>query len=215
MQSSGGNLDFVLHYDAPATGADSYAGNLEWRDVTVAAKRDVPFPFDFSAKFLLRRDSFEADELIVKALHSQFNLQAELPSFARGDWNLKYRGRLALADIRHIFRSPHTPGGDVEFSGQAHYAASTLNRNGVRGAGWTASGYYGSRDIRLPYTATTTEGGVQTDGNFEVSQWTSGRPQCKGAQPGRHNFGPPGNGFRGVGVPHQDANARSERAAAL
>ena len=164
----GGNLDFVLHYDAPATGADSYAGNLEWQDVRVAAKRDVPFPFDFSAKFLLHRDSFEADELIVKVLHSQLNLRAEVPSFALGDWNLKYRGRLALADIRHILRSPHTPGGDVEFSGQAHYAAAALHRNGVPGAGWTASGYYGSTDIRLPYTYFH-ESGLQADGNFEVA----------------------------------------------
>ncbi len=164
----GGNLDFVLHYDAPATGADSYAGNLEWRDVRVAAKRDMPFPFDFSVKFLLHRDSFEADELVVKVLHSQLNLSAELPSFARGDWNLKYRGRLALADIRHVFRSPHTPGGDVEFSGQAHYARAGSNRSGVPGAGWTASGYYGSRNISLPY-AYFHESGVQSDGNFEVA----------------------------------------------
>lgn len=168
LKVAGGNLDFVLHYDAPATGPDSYAGNLEWRDVTLAARRDVPFPFDFSVKFLLHRDSFEADELIVKALHSQLNLQAELPSFARGDWNLKYRGRLDLTDIRHIFRSPHTPSGDVEFSGQAHYAAAGLNRKGVPGAGWTANAYYGSRDIRLPYTYFH-ESGVQTDGNFEVA----------------------------------------------
>ncbi|HEY6444484.1 MAG TPA: translocation/assembly module TamB domain-containing protein [Candidatus Acidoferrales bacterium] len=164
----GGNLDFVLHYDAPATGADSYAGNLQWQHVRVAAKRDVPFPFDFSAKFLLHRDSFEADELIVNVLHSQLSLSAELPSFARGNWNLKYRGRLALADIRHILRSPNTPGGDVEFSGQAHYAAAGLNPNGVPGAGWTASGYYGSRDISLPY-AYFHESGVQSDGNFEVA----------------------------------------------
>jgi len=165
----GGNLDFVLRYDAPAMGADSYAGNLEWRDVRVAAKRDLPFPFDFSAKFLLRRDSFEADELIVKVLHSQLNLRAELPSFAQPAWNLRYRGRLDLVDIRHIFRSPNTPGGDVEFSGQAHYAAAdALNRSSVRGAGWTASGYYGSRDIKLPYTYFH-ESGIQSDGNFEVA----------------------------------------------
>ncbi|HXU22190.1 MAG TPA: AsmA family protein, partial [Verrucomicrobiae bacterium] len=164
----GGNLDFVLHYDAPATGADSYAGSLDWRDVRVAAKRDVPFPFDFSAKFLLRRDSFEADELIVKVLHSQLSLRADLASFARADWNIKYRGRLDLADIRHIFRSPHTPGGHVEFSGQARYAAAGLNPNRVPGAGWTSSGYYGSRDISLPYTYFH-ESGVQSDGNFEVA----------------------------------------------
>ena len=82
------------------------------------------------------------------------------------------------------------PGGDVEFSGQAHYAAAALNRNRIPGAGWTASGYYGSRDIRLPYTYFH-EGGVQTDGNFEVANGASGRTECQGAQPGRYDFGSP------------------------
>jgi translocation and assembly module TamB len=164
----GGGLDFVLHYDAPANGQGSYVGNLDWRQVRVAAKRDVPFAFDLSTKFILQRDSFEVDELIVKALHSQINLRAELPSFARTEWNLKYRGQLDLADIARIFRSPSTPGGNTEFSGQAHYAASASTASTVVGAGWTASGYYSSGDIRLPYQYFH-ESGIQTDGNFDVA----------------------------------------------
>src|ERR1700722_8170583 len=85
----GNNFSFALHYESPAGGPDSYVGNLTWQQIELVAKKDMPFPFDFAMKFTLHRDSFSAEEVVLRALHSQFNLQAELPSFARPDWNLK------------------------------------------------------------------------------------------------------------------------------
>src|SRR5271170_1056753 len=163
LSVQGQNLNFALHYDSPASGSDSYIGNLSWQQIMLAAKKDAPFPFDLSVKFTLHRDSFSADEVVLKALHSQFNLQAELPSFARSDWNLKYRGRLSLADVRKITRQPTTPDGDADFSGQAQYVGEA----GTDRA-WTASGYYSSRDVRLPYKWFH-EGGLETSGNYEVA----------------------------------------------
>jgi translocation and assembly module TamB len=164
----GRNFNFALHYDAPAAGADSYIGNLSGEQVKLSAGKDVPFRFDVSSKFLLHRDSFEADELIIKALHSELNLSAELPTFARSDWDLKYRGRLSLADVRTIFRAPTTPYGDADFSGHARYTAPL----GVAGAGtegeWTGGGYYSSRDIRMPYQYFH-EKDMETSGNFEIA----------------------------------------------
>src|SRR5579864_3171409 len=55
--------------------------------------------------------SFELDDLALKLPHSNLNLRAELSSFERSYWNLHYRGRLTLADVRTIFRSPLTPDG--------------------------------------------------------------------------------------------------------
>src|SRR5579863_6416900 len=78
LDVNGQNFNFVLHYDKPAAGADSYVGTLSWQQVRLAAKKDVPFRFDFSTKFRLHRDSFEADELIVKALHSELDMSAQL-----------------------------------------------------------------------------------------------------------------------------------------
>ncbi|MBZ5693901.1 MAG: translocation/assembly module TamB domain-containing protein [Acidobacteriia bacterium] len=142
----GRNFNFSLHHDAPAGGADSYVGNLVWQQVRLAAGRDVPVRFDVSLKFTLHRDSFEADELVLRALHSELDLRAELPSFARSDWNLKYRGRLSLEDVRTVFRAPTTPDGIADFSGQAHYVSGAANEGE-----WTASGYYRGHDIRMPY----------------------------------------------------------------
>ena len=159
----GQNFNFTLRYAAPAGGADSYIGNLSWEQVKLASWKNMPFLFDLSAKFRLHRDSFEADEIVLKALHSELNVRAELPSFARSDWNLRYRGRLSLADVRKITREPTTPDGDADFSGQARYV-------GEAGAGgeWTASGYYSSTDVRLPYKWFH-QGGMATSGDYEVA----------------------------------------------
>lgn len=164
----GRDFNFALHYDAPPSGADSYVANLTWRQVKLAAKRNVPFPFDLSAKFTLRRDAFELNELALKALHSSLNLQADLPSFLRSDWDFKYRGRLSLADIRNVMRQPTTPDGDADFSGQAHYRSSAASSGTASGGEWTASGYYSSRDVALPYRFYH-EKGIETSGDFTVA----------------------------------------------
>lgn len=164
----GSDFNFTLRYDSPPNGADSYVGNLDGKQVKLAAKRDVPFPFDFSAKFTLQRDSFELNELALRALHSSLNFQAELPSFARPDWDFKYRGRLSLADIRKVMREPTTPDGDADFSGQAHYRSGAMPDGAATGGEWTASGYFSSRDVALPYRFYH-EKGIETSGDFKVA----------------------------------------------
>jgi translocation and assembly module TamB len=163
----GVNLNFTLRYDAPLNAEDSYVGSLGWQQVRLASGRDVPFRFDVSAKFLLHRDSFELNELVLKALHSSLNLSASLPTFARPDWNLKYRGRLSLADVRNIFRKPTTPDGDADFSGQAHYAGE-LTTTKESGGAWTASGHYSTRDVRMPYQFFH-DSAMETSGDFQVA----------------------------------------------
>jgi uncharacterized protein involved in outer membrane biogenesis len=104
FEVKGQNLSFLLQYAVPATGSAAYVGTLGWNQVEMALQRDLPFRFDLAAKFTLHRDAFELDECTWKGPHSELNLRAELPSFAKSDWNLHYRGRLSLQDIRTIFR---------------------------------------------------------------------------------------------------------------
>jgi translocation and assembly module TamB len=152
------NFDFTLHYAAAPAGADSYLGSFNFHQVRMAERRDLPFVFDLSGKFTLHREAFELDQLTCNFPHSELNLRAELPSFARSDWNLRYRGRLSLEDVRTIFRAPTTPGGVADFSGQAHYTAGL----------WTASGYYDGHDIRMPYQWFHASG-LRTWGDYEVA----------------------------------------------
>ena len=158
LDVQGTNLEFALHYGVQADGNDAYAGSLTWQQVRLAAKSYAPFRFDVSTKFTLHRDAFELDELICKLPHSEFDVSAAMPSFARGDWNLKYRGRLSLADVRTILHSPSTPDGTADFSGQALYSAKQ----------WTGGGYYRAHDINMPYKWFH-DAGIETDGNYEIA----------------------------------------------
>ena len=155
----GQDLQFLLHYDASSPGAESYVGNFSCQKVELAERRDVPFRFDISTKFTLHRDSFELDQLVWKLPHSELNLRAELPTFARSDWNVRYRGRLSLADVRTILRQPTTPDGIAEFSGLGSYISGE----------WTGSGHYFGREISMPYQWFHARE-IETWGDFEVAQ---------------------------------------------
>ena len=155
----GQNLAFRMQYDHPAGGDDTYVGNLSWRQVQIAAKRDETFRVNFSTKFTLHRDSFDLDQLVCQFPHSELDLRAELASFTAPDWTLHYRGHLSLLDLRTIFRQPGTPDGIADFSGDAHYAAGE----------WTASGYYNGHDVRMRDTWFH-EGGMSSSGNYAIAK---------------------------------------------
>ena len=159
LELRGQNLTFLLQYVMPADGNGAYAGNLSWNQVELDLKRDVPLRFDLSTKFVLRHDSFELDELVWKTLHSELNLRAERPSFARAEWDLHYRGRLSLEDVRKIFREPLTPDLIADFSGNARYVSGD----------WTGSGYFDGHDVKMPYEwfhATN----IETTGNYAIAK---------------------------------------------
>ena len=155
----GENLEFTLQYAVPVAGEQAYVGNLLLRRVQVVARRDAPFRFDLSAKFTLRPGSFDLGEMICVLPHSELHLSAQLPSFARPDWNVRYRGTISLADVRTIFRQPTTPDGIADFSGQGRYASGE----------WTASGHYRAHEIRMRYPWFHTAG-METWGDYEVAR---------------------------------------------
>jgi translocation and assembly module TamB len=154
----GQNLAFLLQYVAPILGSPAYVGNFRWDQVNVALAKDAPFRFSLSAKFTLHPDAFELNELVWNLPHSQLNLRAELPSISKPDWNVHYRGRLSLDDIRTIFHEPHVPQVIADFSGDARDNAGD----------WSGTGHFDGHDVKMPYEwfhAT----GLETWGNFKVS----------------------------------------------
>jgi translocation and assembly module TamB len=159
----GQNLAFDLHYQAPAGDPDFYVGDLTWQRIEVGSKRNLPFLFDLSTKFTLHRDSLEIDDLVCTLPHSELDLRAELSSFARPNWNLHYRGRISLSDVRRIFRAPKTPDGIADFSGQARYAPDPANSSD-----WTGSGHYKAHDINMPYQWFHSSG-MESGGDYEIS----------------------------------------------
>jgi translocation and assembly module TamB len=161
LDIKGQNLAFLLQYatSAATAGEDAYVGSLRWEQVQLAWQRDLPFAFDVSAKFALHRNAFELDQLTWKGPHSELNVRAELPDFAKEDWMLHYRGRLSLQDIRTIFRSPLTPDLTADFSGQARYNTGD----------WTGSGHFDGHDVKMTYQwyhATN----MEAYGDYEISK---------------------------------------------
>jgi translocation and assembly module TamB len=159
LEIKGQNLAFLLQYVTPAEGNGAYVGQLSWNQVELDLQRDVPLRFDLSTKFVVHRDAFELDELVWKSLHSELNLRAERPSFTRAEWNLHYRGRLSLEDIRKIFREPLTPDLIADFSGEARWASGD----------WTGSGHFDGHDVKMPYEwfhATN----IETTGNYTIAK---------------------------------------------
>jgi len=159
LEVKGQDLQFKLSYDARTAGAEVYVGNLQWRQVELATSADVKVRSDLSAKFTLHLDAFELDELIWKLPHSELDLRAELPSFSKSDWNLRYRGRVSLADVRAAIHQPLVPDAIADFSGQAKYAAGE----------WTASGHYAGKEIQLPYDWFHAKG-IETWGDYDLAR---------------------------------------------
>ncbi|HTV58868.1 MAG TPA: translocation/assembly module TamB domain-containing protein [Verrucomicrobiae bacterium] len=135
----GSELEFQLRSASGEGGVPAYLGNLQWKQVELAARRDSPILMSLSTKFTLYPSSFSLDDLVCRFPGTELDLRAELPSFSKPDWSFHYRGRLALADLRRIFHEPKVPDGTVEFSGQAQLA----DRN------WTAGGHYDAKGIGL------------------------------------------------------------------
>lgn len=201
LTAQGRNFQFTLGYIASASpgnagpqaaaAADSYVGNFTWQQVEIVFKRAMPADLDLSAKFTLHRDAFALDELICKAAHSEVDLRAELASFAHPEWNLHYRGRLALGDVRELLRVHNMPDGLTDFAGQMQYSSATPADASSTPAGtsaaqstaqntkqsaqspvkpdWTGSGYFRARDIRMTYQWFHA-GGFETWGDYEIAQ---------------------------------------------
>jgi translocation and assembly module TamB len=178
LSISGNNFQFNLDYNVPSAPPVFYAGNFVWQNVHIDRTPWREFSSTFSAKFALYPDSFDLNEFVWTLPHSQIHLRADLASFARPDWSLRYRGDLALADLRTIFRKKNIPDGNVEFSGQAQYKPAGLSgqssappssRTASTGGELTASGYYKARQIRLPYVWFHT-GGISTWGDYTVAE---------------------------------------------
>jgi translocation and assembly module TamB len=158
LDVKGQNLTFLLQYAAPAADSDAYVGTLRWDQVEMALQHHLPFRFDVAAKFTLHRDAFELADFTWKGPHSELNLRAELPSFAKSDWNFHYRGHLALQDVRTIFREPLTPDLIADFSGQARYASGD----------WTGSGHFHGHDVTMRYQWFHAAD-LETWGDYELS----------------------------------------------
>jgi translocation and assembly module TamB len=176
LSLSGNDFQFDLNYSAPRAAAAFYTGQVTLGKVELERRPWRQFASSLSAKFTLHADSFDLDELVWNLPHSQFRIRADLASFTRPEWELRYRGMMQLSDLRTIFKKKDIPDGQVEFSGQAQYkesatagSAAAKGKSTAVGVEWTGGGYYKAQQIRLPYEWFHTSG-IATWGDYQIAQ---------------------------------------------
>jgi translocation and assembly module TamB len=157
MESSG--LRFQVRYEAPASGAGAYHGELTASRLRLQAGRTIPFASDLEARFNLGRNAFDLEQVTWKLPHSDLRGRATLADFAAPAWTFSYQSRIDFRDIRELLRVPAMPDGRAELSGEGRWAAGTLSTRGA----------YTAREIALPYLWFHARG-FASSGHFEIAQ---------------------------------------------
>ena len=112
--------DFRLEINLSGTAERPfYLGTLDWLDIELARRRDVPMPANVSAKFSLSQDGFSIEQATANVGRSHMDLRAQTKDLESPVWAYRYRAWLDLLDIRETFRTPEVPLGRIEI-GRAH-----------------------------------------------------------------------------------------------
>ena len=142
LSAEGGQFHFAMDYFASAEGKDFYRGDVGWKNMSVAARKWVPFPSSWSAKFTIGREGGSLDQFRWELPDSYIEARADWPRWTEKRADFHYRVRLNLDDIRVLLRKPHTPLGVVESTGNLRYAPGA----------WKLHGYYTAKRITMGFT---------------------------------------------------------------
>ena len=125
----GGDLQLEIHRSGTAE-RPFYVGALDWQEIELARRRDVPMPANLAAKFSLSQDGLAIDQAIIDVGRSHMDLQAEAKKLESPLWSYKYRAWLDLLDIRETFRTPEVPFGRIDLRGEG-----AIDQEGIKGKG--------------------------------------------------------------------------------
>ncbi len=203
LVAEGGEFRFALDFQAADAGKESYAGELSWQQMVLAARRYLPFASDVALRFTLDRGAFSVEQLRWKLPHSEVDAQARVANFLQPEWSFRYRGRLSLADFREILRKPNTPLGAVEFSGEGRYAREQLS---VRGR-------YAAREVAMSYRWFHAAG-MESRGSYVADSRTLAVPDFEARALGGIVQGRVDLNFRGMQF-RAETRARGMRLAAI
>ncbi len=158
LDLEGESFEFAMSYQAAGSENGLYFGQFGWSQVQTAARRFLPFRFDFSTKFTLTQDSLSIDDLQLKLPHTRFNARAEIRNFQPLQADFHYQGLLSLPDLRLILRKKSIPDGNVDLTGNAAYA-----QHGLR-----MKGDYHARGLNLNYSWFHDQG-IESWGDIDVA----------------------------------------------
>ena len=125
----GGDLQLEIHLTGTAE-KPFYVGNLNWQEIELARRRDVPMPANVSAKFSLSQDGFSIEQAILDVGRSHMDVRAQAKDLESPVWTYRYRAWLDLLDLRETFRTPEIPLGRIDLRGEG-----TIDPEGIKGKG--------------------------------------------------------------------------------
>jgi hypothetical protein len=140
LVAEGGRFEVSVDY-AQVDAKPMYLGQFRWQEMELVARRYLPFNSDLSVRFTLEPDAFSVTQLLWKAPHTSIDAQVSNSSFVHPNWAFRYRGHFDFEDLRSILRKPNSPAGNVDFSGDGHFANGRL----------AVTGKYSAADINMPY----------------------------------------------------------------
>jgi translocation and assembly module TamB len=140
LVAEGGRFEFFVDY-AVVDAKPMYLGQFRWQEMELVARRYLPFHSNLSVRFTLEPNSFSVTQLLWQSPHTSIDAQLSNSSFANPDWAFRYRGHFDFEDIQTILRKPNSPSGNVDFSGDGHFANGRL----------AVTGKYSAGDIDMPY----------------------------------------------------------------
>ena len=140
LVAEGGRFEVSVDY-AQVDTKPMYLGQFRWQEMELVARRYLPFNSDLSVRFTLEPDAFSITQLLWKAPHTSIDAQLSNSSFVHPNWAFRYRGHFDFEDLRSILRKPNSPAGNVDFSGDGHFADGRL----------AVTGKYSAAGINMPY----------------------------------------------------------------
>ena len=159
LVAEGDNFNFSMDWGM-SQGAPIYLGQLSWKQFTFAARRYLPTKADISMKFTFAAESFRVEQMQLKLPHTSVDAQISIEKLAASPTiTSRYRGSLDLIDIHDILRKPSVPGGRVDYSGDARFAAGE----------WQSTGHYSAHDLSLPYQWFH-ESGITSRGTYQIGK---------------------------------------------
>ena len=136
-----------------------YAGNLEWKNLTLTDRKFLPLPLNASTKFTLWRDGFVIEQGQFGVGTSRFDLQAEMSDFNAPQWKYRYRAWVNLVDFKKTLRAPLTPTGKVDLRGEGTLAGGVL----------LGTGNFSGNEINLHYDVFHKDG-LRASGTYRLDK---------------------------------------------
>jgi translocation and assembly module TamB len=158
--AEGGRFELSVDY-AELDAKRMYLGQFRWQQMEIVARRYLPFESDISVRFTLEPDALSVTQLLWKAPHTSIDAEVSNSSFAHPYWAFRYRGHFDFEDLRSILRKPNSPAGNVDFSGEGHFADGRLG----------VTGKYSAADINMPYDWFHSSG-ISSRGSYRADRAT-------------------------------------------